>query len=180
MVGVLIKWAPGSRWIVLLVVVLLSAPGGAAMAMSLRSSAFEQGKAIPEVHTCKGADKSPQLRWSGAPASTASFVLICDDPDAPVGVWDHWVLYNLPAGTTELPEEVTSLPQGTLVGKNSWGRQNYGGPCPPSGTHRYFFKIYALDCPLELPAGTGKQAVLQAMEGHILDQAELMGTFSKQ
>ncbi len=174
------KRVPVVSWTTSLVVMLFLIPGGSALAMTLRSTAFEPGQAIPEQYTCKGADRSPQLQWTGVPEATASIVLVCYDPDAPVGVWDHWLLYNIPAETSELPEGVSSLPEGTLAGKNSWGRQIYGGPCPPSGIHRYYFKTYALDCLLDLPEGAGKQAVMQSMKGHILDQAELMGTFSKQ
>ncbi len=149
------------------------------MSMSLQSKAFGNGQPIPEQYSCMGADISPDLHWEGAPESTAGFVLICDDPDAPVGVWDHWILYDLPPDASPLAENVATLPTGTLVGKNSWGKQEYGGPCPPSGTHRYFFRVYALDRLLQLPPGADKQTVLKAMEGHVLDQAELMGTFSK-
>jgi len=152
------------------------------MAFQITSHAFEDGGAIPVRHSCHGEDVSPPLAWTGAPAGTRSLALICDDPDAPVGTWVHWVVYNIPASTTTLPEGIApdaELSDGSQHGNNSWGRLGYGGPCPPSGTHRYFFKLYALDATLQLAAGSDKKALLKAMEGHILDQAELMGTFTK-
>jgi Raf kinase inhibitor-like YbhB/YbcL family protein len=148
------------------------------MTFELTSSAFAQGEAIPVKYTCDGEDISPPLRWSDPPASTQSFALIADDPDAPVGTWVHWVLFNLPAETRELPEQATP-PGGSQGGKNSWKRTGYGGPCPPGGTHRYFFKLYALDTMLDLAAGATKEQLLKAMEDHILGQAEVMGTYSR-
>ena len=153
------------------------------MALELTSSAFEHEGMIPAKYTCDGQDISPPLTWEKAPEGTESFVLICDDPDAPGRTWVHWVLFNLPAETRSLPEAVAAEPEpaaGGRHGKNSWGRLDYGGPCPPSGTHRYFFKLYALDTPLDLSAGAKKQQVLDAMDGHILDQATLMGRYQKQ
>ncbi|RIH89443.1 YbhB/YbcL family Raf kinase inhibitor-like protein [Calidithermus roseus] len=141
------------------------------MAFALSSSAFAQGKPIPAKYTCDGLDISPPLAWSDAPRGTQSFALIMDDPDAPAGTWVHWVLFNLPAQTHQLAEKAV---QG-VQGRNSWGRLGYGGPCPPSGTHRYFFRLYALDTLLQLPAGATKEQVLRAMQGHVLAQAELMG-----
>ncbi len=152
------------------------------MSMTLSSPAFSAGQAIPVTYSCRGQDISPALEWSDPPAGTQSFALIMDDPDAPVGTWDHWVLYNIPASARRLAEAIpaaASLPDGSLHGKNSWGRLGYGGPCPPSGTHRYFFRLYALDTVLPLSSGASKKQVLEAMKGHILAQAELMGTFSK-
>ncbi|MGC8855881.1 MAG: YbhB/YbcL family Raf kinase inhibitor-like protein [Anaerolineae bacterium] len=152
------------------------------MNMTLSSPAFGAGQPIPVTYSCRGRDISPALEWGDPPASTQSFALIMDDPDAPVGTWDHWVLYNIPASVRRLPEAIpaeASLPDGSLHGKNSWGRLGYGGPCPPSGTHRYFFRLYALDTTLPLSSGASKKQVLEAMKGHILAQAELMGTFSK-
>ena len=159
--------------------------GGQTMTFELTSSAFGQGEAIPVKYTCDGEDISPPLRWGDPPEGTQSFALIADDPDAPVGTWVHWVLFNLPAETRELPEQATP-PAGSqgsnyvVDGKNSWKRTGYGGPCPPGGTHRYFFKLYALDTMLDLAAGATKEQLLQAMEGHILGQAEVMGTYSRQ
>jgi len=152
------------------------------MAFQLSSSAFAQGQPIPPQYTCRGKDVSPPLNWSDAPAGTQSFALICDDPDAPAGDWVHWLIYNLPAATHSLPEGVPTdgqLPDGSRQGLNGWGQTGYRGPCPPSGTHRYFFKLYALDTVLNLPPGATKQQLLKAMEGHILARTELMGTFRK-
>lgn len=148
----------------------------------LTSTAFSQGTPIPALYTCQGRDISPPLAWGEPPASTRSFALIMDDPDAPVGIWVHWVIYNLPPEARSLPEALPTdgqLPDGSLQGKNSWNRLGYGGPCPPSGTHRYFFKLYALDTTLSLSTGASKGQLIQAMEGHILAQAELMGTYAK-
>ena len=152
------------------------------MPFELTGSAFAPGEPIPIAYTCDGDDISPPLEWTDPPAGTQSFALICDDPDAPVGTWVHWVLYNLPASTRALSEAIppeANLPDGSQHGENSWRRRDYGGPCPPSGTHRYFFKLYALDTALDLDAGAGKEQVLQAMEGHILAQAELMGVYAR-
>jgi Raf kinase inhibitor-like YbhB/YbcL family protein len=150
--------------------------------MQITSSAFRDGEAIPRTYTCDGEDVSPPLSWSGAPEGTKSFALIADDPDAPVGTWVHWVVYNLPAGLTSLPEgvEVAERPQaGGIHGITDFRRLGYGGPCPPGGTHRYFFKLYALDTVMDLPAGSTKKKLLQVMEGHILAEAQLMGTYSR-
>ena len=149
------------------------------MPLVLTSPTFEGGKPIPKRFTCDGDDISPQLRWAGAPEGTASFVLIMDDPDAPVGTWDHWVVFGLPGDLDGLPEAASTLPGRGTHGRNSWGRSDYGGPCPPGGTHRYFFRLYALDSSPELPPGAEKQEVLRAMEGRILAEAELMGTYSR-
>lgn len=156
------------------------------MAFTLTSSAFTEGSEIPEVHTCEGSDTSPPLAWSGAPAGTQSFALIVDDPDAPDPAkpkmtWVHWVLYNIPATTTQLPTAVASatLPPGTREGTNDWKRTGYGGPCPPIGRHRYFFKLYALDCELPDLHQPTKAELEKAMTGHILAQTQLMGTYQK-
>jgi hypothetical protein len=153
------------------------------MVFELTSAAFAAGEPIPPQYTCDGEDISPPLEWSEPPAGTQSLALICDDPDAPVGTWVHWVLFNLPAGARALPEAVPSdadLSDGGRHGNNSWRRLGYGGPCPPSATHRYFFKLYALDTALDLAAGASKKELLGAMEGHVLAQAELMGVYSRQ
>ncbi|MEW5768638.1 MAG: YbhB/YbcL family Raf kinase inhibitor-like protein [bacterium] len=153
------------------------------MPFELTSSAFVTGKPIPRKYTCDGEDISPPLQWSDPPQGTQSFALISDDPDAPMGTWVHWVLYNLPANRRTLPENITSdaeLPDGSRHGKNSWRRLGYGGPCPPGGTHRYFFKFYALDTVLNLASGASKDQLLQAMKGHILAQTELMGAYTRQ
>ncbi len=151
------------------------------MSFGLTSPAFQPGSPVPVVYTCRGRDVSPALNWGEPPAGTQSFALIMDDPDAPMGTWVHWVIYNLPASARGLPEAVPAgaqLKDGSLQGRNSGGENGYNGPCPPSGTHRYFFKLYALDGALSLPSGASKDQLLKAMQGHVLAQGELMGTFS--
>jgi Raf kinase inhibitor-like YbhB/YbcL family protein len=152
-------------------------PTEAAVTMEFKSDAFASGQSIPAKYTCTGKNISPALTWSNAPAGTQSFALIVDDPDAPMGTWVHWVLYNIPSGTASLPENTDA--SGIAVGKNSSNHMSYDGPCPPSGTHRYFFKLYALDSALSLSPGATKEQLLSSMKGHILAQGELMGTFSK-
>jgi Raf kinase inhibitor-like YbhB/YbcL family protein len=150
--------------------------------LSLTSSAFSDGGAIPVQYTCDGKDISPPLEWSDTPPGAMSFALIMDDPDAPVGTWVHWVVYDLPAKTRQLPEGVPTearLAGGGLQGKNSWPRTGYGGPCPPGGTHRYLFKLYALDTVLRADPGLTKSELLQAVEGHILAQTQLVGTYAR-
>jgi Raf kinase inhibitor-like YbhB/YbcL family protein len=152
------------------------------LTMNLTSSAFTQGQPIPVKYSCKGADVSPALAWDESPAGTQSFALIMDDPDAPVGTWVHWVLFNLPATSRGLSEGMPIDPtfaDGSVQGITSARSVGYHGPCPPSGTHRYFFKLYALDTVITLTDKADKKALLVAMEGHIVAQAELMGTFSK-
>ncbi|HMQ56313.1 MAG TPA: YbhB/YbcL family Raf kinase inhibitor-like protein [Anaerolineae bacterium] len=148
------------------------------MSFELTSPAFKPGGRIPEKFTCDGDDIAPPLIWRDPPAKTQSFALIMDDPDAPRGTWVHWLLFNLPAGSHELPE-AAALPPGTQVGHNGWGRSLYGGPCPPSGTHRYVFTLYALDTLLNLSSSTDKSQLLRAMEPHILAEAKLMGGYSR-
>jgi Raf kinase inhibitor-like YbhB/YbcL family protein len=156
------------------------------MALTITSPAFAAGHEIPSDFTCEGADISPALAWSGAPAGTKSLALIVDDPDAPDPAapkmtWVHWVLYNLPADSRGLPEAVDSggLPPGTREGKNDWKRTGYGGPCPPIGRHRYFFKLFALDTALPDLKTPTKAELEKAMQGHILEKAELMGVYQK-
>jgi Raf kinase inhibitor-like YbhB/YbcL family protein len=156
------------------------------MAFEIESASFESGGAIPPKHTCDGDDVSPALRWSDPPKGTASFALIVDDPDAPDPAapkvtWVHWVLYDIPAGASELPEDAGrgSLPKGTRQGSNSWDRVGYGGPCPPVGTHRYFHKLYALDVALGDLGEIDKAALERAMKGHVLGQTEIVGTYRK-
>ncbi len=150
--------------------------------MKLTSTAFTNNSPIPARFTCKGDDLSPALTWTDPPAGTKSFALIMDDPDAPMGTWVHWVLFNLPTTSRGLPEGVPTAPslkEGGVQGRTSARSTGYHGPCPPSGTHRYYFKLYALDITLALDSTADKAALLESMEGHILAQAELMGTFSK-
>ena len=155
------------------------------MAFTLGSAAFGNGATIPEKYTCDGPDVSPAFAWTGAPPNAKTFALIADDPDAPGGVWVHWVLYNLPAKATALPEALSKMDTpieipGALQGKNDFGRNGYGGPCPPPGKpHRYVFKLYALDAPLPLKAGARKSDVERAMEGHVLGSAQLIGTYAR-
>ncbi len=149
------------------------------MPIAITSPAFAHKESIPVEYTCDGDDISPPLQWNEPPANTQSFALIMDDPDAPVGTWDHWILFNIPPDTRQLSAAATP-PPGSVDGNNSWRRTGYGGPCPPGGTHRYFFKLYALDTTLTLPAGTNKDDVLAWMDGHILAQSELVGTYTRQ
>ena len=149
--------------------------------LTLTSPSFKAGESIPAVYTCVGRGISPQLAWSGAPAGAQTFALIMDDPDAPGGTFVHWVIYNIPASSAGLAENAGAEAQptdGSLQGKNSAGQAGYIGPCPPSGTHRYYFKLYALDAKLGQER-MDKTALLNAMQGHILAQGELMGTFKK-
>ncbi len=154
-----------------------------AFLMKLTSPAFEEGQPIPQRHTCDGDDVSPPLAWTAAPAGTRSFALICDDPDAPIGNWVHWVIWSIPAASTELPEMVAPtdmLPGGARQGLNDFRRVGYGGPCPPPGRpHRYFFKLYALDAELNLAPRATKRDLLRAMGSHVLAEAELMGTYQR-
>ncbi|GAB4479827.1 MAG: YbhB/YbcL family Raf kinase inhibitor-like protein [Anaerolineae bacterium] len=151
--------------------------------LTLTSTAFTEGGTIPRDHTCDGADRSPPLSWSGTPAGTAVFALICDDPDAPVGTWDHWVIWDIPGDAVGLPEGVApldTLPDGARQGRNGWGTNGYRGPCPPHGKpHRYYFRLYALDASLGLPPGATKSQLLRAIKGNILAQAELMGRYGR-
>ena len=156
---------------------------GVPMTMKVTSSAFQAGQAIPTKYTCEGADISPPLQWSGVPAGAKSLALICDDPDAPVGTWVHWVLYDLPVTATDLVEKVPAsetLSFGAQQGINDFKRVGYGGPCPPPGKpHRYYFKLYALDADLLLKPRATKQELLRAMDGHTLAEAQLSGTYQR-
>lgn len=156
------------------------------MALALTSTAFAHDGPIPAAYTCQGRDVSVPLAWDGLPAGTRSLALIVDDPDAPDPAaprmtWVHWVLYNIPPGTAGLPEGVRAagLPKGTLEGSNDWGRTGYGGPCPPTGRHRYFFKLYALDVVLPDLGTPDKKRLERAMKGHVLAQHALVGTYAK-
>jgi Raf kinase inhibitor-like YbhB/YbcL family protein len=159
---------------------------GDSMALKISSAAFGPNESIPSKYTCEGTDSSPPLAWTGAPPGVKSFALILNDPDAPDPrapkmTWVHWVLYNLPAPANGLPEAVQKkdLPAGTREGLNDWKRTGYGGPCPPIGRHRYFFKLYALNDVLPDLANPTKGQLEKAMQGHILVQAELIGTYEK-
>jgi Raf kinase inhibitor-like YbhB/YbcL family protein len=150
--------------------------------MELTSSAFDEGGMIPSKYTCDGVDVSPPLSWGSLPDGTKSFALICDDPDAPVGTWVHWVYYDIPAKTKDLPENISPDEHpapGGVQGVNDFRRIGYGGPCPPGGTHRYYFKLYALDTQLSLSPGATKKQVLKAMENHIIGHVQLMGKYRR-
>jgi len=155
----------------------------ASASLTVTSSAFQGGSNIPAKYSCEGANVSPALEWSGTPAMTKSLALICDDPDAPAGTWTHWVLFNLPASTTSLPEKMdpaATLPNGAKQGTNDFQKTGYGGPCPPPGKpHRYFFRLYALDTELALKPGATRKEVLHAMEHHIVAEGQLMGTYQR-
>jgi Raf kinase inhibitor-like YbhB/YbcL family protein len=159
------------------------AKGGNSMALDLSSKSFAAGTNIPKQFTCDGEDRSPELHWGEPPAGTKSFALIVDDPDAPVGTWVHWVLFNLPASTRNLSENAPkkgALENGAVQGQNDFRNIGYGGPCPPPGkSHRYFFKFYALDAVLTLKAGSTKSDLERAMKGHILAQGEYMGRYGR-
>ena len=160
-----------------------SSEEGTKMTIQISSSAFAEGQSIPKKHTCEGTDVSPPLKWANVPEGVKSLALICDDPDAPMGTWVHWVLFNLPSETRELGENVPKklvLDNGARHGTSDFKRPGYGGPCPPPGKpHRYFFKLYALDTALDLKEGATKKDVEKAMQGHILAQGQLMGTYKR-
>jgi Raf kinase inhibitor-like YbhB/YbcL family protein len=156
--------------------------GGKEMDIKITSTAFAEGSMIPKRYTCDGEDVSPPLAWTGVPDGTKSLALICDDPDAPMGTWVHWVLFNIPADIKDLPTSVPPqkvIESGAKHGINDFRKFGYGGPCPPGGTHRYYFKLYALDTELELEPGITKAQLLKAMEGHILAQGQLMGRYKR-
>lgn len=156
--------------------------GGSEMRITLTSEAFRDGGTIPDRYGCDGQGMSPPLRWEGVPAGTKSLALICDDPDAPRGTFTHWVLYNLPPETKRLPENIPHrerLDDGSLQGVNSARRIGYTPPCPPTGTHRYIFTLYALDTQPDLKPAASKSDLLRAMEGHILAQGQITGTYSR-
>ena len=146
-------------------------------AFTLTSPAFSEGKPIPARYTADGDNISPPLAIGGVPPGTKSLAMIMDDPDAPMGTWVHWVVWNIPSAADQFPED--AAPAGAVEGRNSWGRTGYGGPSPPLGTHRYFFKLYALDIPLALPETTDKKGLLAAVEGHVLGRAQLTGTYAR-
>jgi hypothetical protein len=153
------------------------------MPFTISSSAFSNSGTIPKKFTCDGPDVSPPLAWTEAPAATKSFALLVDDPDAPVGNWNHWTMWNIPATLRSLPEGVNKdarLSDGSEQGRNDFGKTGYNGPCPPAGKpHRYYFKLFALDATLELKAGSRKKELGTALKGHILGQTEWMGTYGR-
>ncbi len=150
--------------------------------MKITSSAFTEGAMIPRRYTCDAENVSPPLQWADAPAGVKTFALIADDPDAPAGTWIHWVAFNLPANSAGLPEGVkpqANVEGGGTQGTNSFRKIGYGGPCPPSGTHRYYFRLYALDSALSLKSDAGAREVQAAMKGHVLAEADLMGRYKR-
>jgi len=162
---------------------LLLPEEGKAMSLSISGPSFSSGGDIPKKYACDGADVSPQLVWTEAPAGTKSFALLVDDPDAPVGNWNHWTLWNVPANARGLAERVgkeATLPDGSQQGKNDFRKTGYNGPCPPPGKpHRYYFKLFALDTKLDLKPGAGKRELESAMKGHVLAQAEWLGRYGR-
>ena len=160
----------------------LAVLAGGDLKMEIKSPAFRDGGSIPPMYTCDGADLSPPLTFNAPPKGTRSLALIVDDPDAPAGIWVHWVAWNIPPGARSLEEGVqksATLPDGTHQGVNDFGRVGYGGPCPPSGTHRYFFKLYALDRSLDLKPTTTSRDLQTSMQGHVLAQAEVIGRYAR-
>lgn len=153
------------------------------MVLKIESPAFREGEMIPKRFTCDGEDISPPLSWKEVPNGTRSLAIICDDPDASTGTWDHWILFNIDPSKGGLPEAVSKerrLPGGEIHGKNSWGRSYYGGPCPPPGKpHRYIFKLFALDTRLSISPGSNKSELLESMKKHILDKARLVGIYGR-
>jgi len=181
----IISWqAMMTRWLVPVLLLLLQTFAGAAAGeevftmerLIISSQAFAAGGAIPARYTCDGGDISPELIIGQIPEGSRTLAVIMDDPDAPRGTWVHWLVWNIPAATRVIAEN--SLPPGAIQGRNSWQRNGYGGPCPPSGTHHYVFKVYALDAALALPPASTKADLEQAMQGHILAQGELIGTYA--
>ncbi|MFH1460721.1 MAG: YbhB/YbcL family Raf kinase inhibitor-like protein [Candidatus Omnitrophota bacterium] len=172
-----------SLYCLLVVMISLAVTGGEIMALEIKSPEFKEGEYIPIEYTGMGEDISPALNWANFPKAAKSFALICDDPDAPGGDWVHWVIYDIPVQTNSLDEGVLTMGElelGIKQGKNDFGRIGYGGPMPPPGAaHRYFFKIYALDKMLNLEPGLTKPALLNAIEGHILENAQLIGRFKR-
>ncbi len=161
----------------------LKVKGGKMMEITIKSKAFDHGGMIPKKYTCDGINVSPPLTWDPVPEGTETLALICDDPDAPVGIWVHWVIFNLPANTTGLKEQIPyeeMLDIGAKQGKNDFRKIGYGGPCPPGGVHRYYFKIYALDIKIMLKPGITKSQLIDAMSGHILGKGQLMGKYKRE
>jgi Raf kinase inhibitor-like YbhB/YbcL family protein len=195
-----VPWRPCHRWLYSLALLAWGCGGGqlppevpGRLTIQLKSPAFTEGGMIPKEYTCDGADTSPPLEWSAIPESARALVLVCDDPDAPTGTWSHWVVLDLHPETRSLAAGIGAVPtQGAEPkavagasmpsihqGKNDFGKIGYGGPCPPSGTHRYFFRLYALDRPTELPVASTRAAALKAIEEHILAEGRLMGRYSR-
>jgi len=163
--------------VLLMGVAIAPARGASEPPIKISSPDFSEGGSIPPQFTCTGANVNPSLRISGVPAGARSLVLIVDDPDAPAGTWTHWLLWNMKPDLQEIA--ANGVPAGAVQGANDFHKNNYGGPCPPSGVHRYFFRLYALDTVLELPAGSSRKALDKAMSGHVVASAEYMGKYAK-
>ncbi len=148
-----------------------------AFAMQITSQAFNNNELIPVKYTCDGENFSPPLKWQEVPENTKSFALIIDDPDAPAGIWTHWILYNIPVDTRSLAENMTPLPTGSKTGLNSWSKKEYGGPCPPSGRHHYHIKLYALDIMIPHEEDLDRVKLQQVIQSHILAEAEIVGLY---
>ncbi len=178
-----------SRFIMFLAAFIIAAPlfpqamgKGKKMEIKIESSAFKEGELIPSKYTCGGENISPALKWSGVPAGARTLVLIADDPDAPAGTWVHWVVYNIPPDANGLKENIPhdkKFPDGMMQGTNDFGKTGYGGPCPPSGTHRYYFKLYAVDTLLKIEPGAFKKDILKMIDKHILAEGRLMGRYKR-
>ncbi len=152
------------------------------MVIKIKSKVFDEGEPIPVKYTCSGIDVSPPLEWESLPEDTVSIAIICEDPDAPGGTWSHWVIFNLPAVARNLPEHVMGreiLDNGAVQGLNDFGKVGYGGPCPPNGTHHYYYKIFALNTKLDLPPRTTRKTFLESINEHVIDQGQIMGTFTR-
>ncbi len=152
------------------------------MTIAVTSSAFKNGEMIPLKYTADGRDISPPLKWKGDKAGVKSYVIVCDDPDAPGGTWVHWILYNIPPDINEIGEKTGNtpeLPGNAVHGRNSWGKVEYGGPAPPSGTHRYFFTVYSIDVEIHLPSAPGIHELQEAMKGHVINEGQLMGLYRR-
>jgi Raf kinase inhibitor-like YbhB/YbcL family protein len=162
--------------VVSFVVMVIHAQGST---MKITSPSFDNGGTIPAAHTCDGQDTSPALSWSDIPTGTKSLVLMCDDPDAPAGLWTHWIVFNISPTTNKFSSGQDCHAIGAQLGANSWNKASYGGPCPPSGTHRYYFTLYALDTTLPLKNGAPRSAIEQAMTGHTLAQTKIMARYAR-
>jgi Raf kinase inhibitor-like YbhB/YbcL family protein len=149
------------------------------MSFTIKTTSFKDNGEIPLKYTCDGENISPPLQWEGFPNETKSFVLIVDDPDAPLGTWNHWIIYNIPENITKLEENIKILPGSAKLGKNSWGKDNYGGPCPSKGEHRYYFKLYSLDKKIESELKISRANIGELIKYHIIDEGILMGRYSR-
>ncbi|MFZ5954618.1 MAG: YbhB/YbcL family Raf kinase inhibitor-like protein [Candidatus Dependentiae bacterium] len=152
---------------------------GAPLKLYVINEQFKNNDPIPAEFSCDGNDSSPRVWWENIPQSTKSLALICDDPDAPGGTWDHWIVFNIPSQVTAIEKNASAQDIPAIYGTNSWGKNKYGGPCPPSGIHRYYFTLYALDTELSLTAKATKKDILKAMNGHIIERAQIMGTYQR-